>query len=72
MSSTRKKSRPAAPTPAAVRLVHAPSTGDADGEPRLALEVPPQPDALSRRPMLLVFVSMTAALATKRALEGQR
>jgi hypothetical protein len=58
--------------PPIVRLVHIPNATDADGEPRVALEVPPSPGALSRRPMLLMFASMAAALDSKRVLEGHR
>ena len=70
MKDTRKKSYPDVPRVASVRLVHIPAAVDADGEPRVALEVPPRPGAVSRRPMLVVFASMAAALASKRSMEG--
>jgi hypothetical protein len=55
-----------------VRLVQIPAAVDADGEPRIALEVLPHPGSVSRRPTLLMFASMAAALASKRMLEGTR
>jgi hypothetical protein len=58
--------------PPIVRLVHIPNATDADGEPRVALEVPPGPGTLSRRPVLLMFATMAAALASKQSMEGQR
>jgi hypothetical protein len=66
----RSKPRPCAQAP--IRLVHIPAAVDADGEPRVALEVPPRPGAQQRRPALLMFASMAAALAGKREMEGMR
>jgi hypothetical protein len=56
----------------AARVVFIPNAVDEDGEPRVALEVPPRPGSVSRRPALLLFASMAAALASKRMLEGTR
>lgn len=55
-----------------IRLVHIPNAADADGEPRIALEVPPGPGTLNRRPVLLMFATVSAALAGKRKLEERR
>ena len=71
---TNRKSRAAKVRPFTpmVRLVRIPNAHDADGEPRIALEVPPYPGAVSRRPVLMMFANMTAALDIKRSLEGRR
>ncbi|MBB5695518.1 hypothetical protein FHS87_003577 [Roseomonas pecuniae] len=53
-----------------IRLVHVPNALDADGEPRVALELPPSPGAVSRRPALLMFASIAAALTHKRQAES--
>jgi hypothetical protein len=66
----RDKVAPIAHTP--IRLVHIPNAMDADGEPRVALEVLPRPGSVSRRPMLMMFASIAAALDSKRTMEGQR
>ncbi|WP_424135144.1 hypothetical protein [Roseomonas chloroacetimidivorans] len=71
MKRTRKKSIPSKPA-LPIRLVHIPAAVDADGEPRVALEVPPRPGAQQRRPVLLMFASMAAALAGKREMEARR
>jgi hypothetical protein len=52
------------------RLVLIPGAHDAAGEPRIALEVPPQPGAFPRRPTLQMFASVAAALSAKRSLEA--
>jgi hypothetical protein len=67
---SRGRTAPAACLP--IRLVHIPNATDADGEPRIALELPLRPDSLSRRPMLMMFASIAAALDSKRQMEGQR
>jgi hypothetical protein len=72
VKNTRRKPKLEAPRPAPVRLVQIPAAVDADGEPRIALEVLPHPGSVSRRPTLLMFASMAAALASKRMLEGTR
>jgi hypothetical protein len=72
VKTTRKKRIAEAPRFAPVRLVYVPAAVDTDGEPRIALEVLPQPGSVSRRPTLLMFASMAAALASKRNMEGQR
>jgi hypothetical protein len=72
VKTTRKKRKPEAPRPAPVRLVQIPAAVDADGEPRIALEVLPRPGSMSRRPTLLMFASMAAALASKREMEAAR
>jgi hypothetical protein len=54
------------------RVVYIPNAVDADGEPRVALEVPPRPGSVSRRPVLMVFATMAAALNGKRMMEGAR
>ncbi len=41
---------------------------DGDGEPRAALLLPPKP---GRRPVLMMFSTIAAAVAVKRSLEGQ-
>lgn len=43
---------------------------DSDGLPRAALELPPSAGQVDRRPVIRVFHSLAAALATKQALEG--
>jgi hypothetical protein len=72
VKNTRKKHKPEAPRFAPVRLVQIPAAVDADGEPRIALEVLPYPGSVSRRPMLMMFASMAAALDSKRQMEGRR
>jgi hypothetical protein len=72
VKSTRKKRKPEAPRLAPVRLVQIPAAVDADGEPRIALEVLPRPGSVSRRPVLMMFGSMAAALASKREMEAAR
>lgn len=75
MPKTTTKPRRSSPRPctvAPIRLVHIPAAVDADGEPRIALEVPPRPGAQQRRPVLLMFASMAAALAGKREMEATR
>jgi len=67
-----RRSTPRVSTLAPIRLVHIPAAVDADGEPRVALEVPPRPGMQQRRPVLLMFASMAAALDGKRAMEGAR
>ena len=57
---------------APVRLVHIPALADSDGEPRVLLEVPPSPDGVSRRAVLMMFTTMAAALVAKRQLEAHR
>ena len=70
-TTRQRRSKAAQPRTSPIRLVQIPNAADADGEPRVALEMPPVPGALSRRPVLLMFVSMAAALATKRSLEAR-
>jgi hypothetical protein len=70
VKTTRKKRKPEAPRSAAVRLVQVPAAVDADGEPRIALEVLPHPGSMSRRPVLMMFTTMAAALASKQRMEG--
>ncbi len=70
--SRRPRRLLAQPTTATIRLVHIPNAADADGEPRVALEVPPKPGSVNRRPVLLMFASMAAALDSKRSMEGHR
>ena len=72
MNYTRQKSRPEAQHPAPVRVIYVPGALDADGEPRVALEVPPRAGAASRRTALIVFGSMALALSAKRAMEAGR
>lgn len=72
VKNTRKKTILAAPRYTPVRLVHVPAAVDADGEPRIALEVPPRPGSMTRRPVLVMFATMAAALASKRELEASR
>ena len=73
VKNTRKIRTPqVCPFVPSVRLVHIPNAVDPDGEPRVALEVPPGPGTLSRRPVLLMFASMAAALDSKRSMEGHR
>jgi hypothetical protein len=43
---------------------------DRDGLPRAALVLPPSAGQVDRRPVIRVFHSLAAALATKQALEG--
>jgi hypothetical protein len=70
VKTTRKKRKPEAPDFAPARVVYIPNAVDNDGEPRVALEVPPRPGSMSRRPTLLMFASMAAALASKQRMEG--
>jgi hypothetical protein len=72
VKTTRKKRKAEALRVAPVRLVQIPAAVDADGEPRVALEVLPHPGSMSRRPVLMMFASMTAALASKREMEAAR
>jgi hypothetical protein len=72
VKTTRKKGKPEASRSAPVRLVQIPAAVDADGEPRIALEVLPQPGSVFRRPVLMMFASMAAALASKREMEAAR
>jgi hypothetical protein len=71
VKNTRKKrsAKTLSYTPMA-RLVQIPNAHDADGEPRVALELPPRPGSVSRRPILMMFTTMAAALASKRTLEA--
>jgi hypothetical protein len=71
-TTTKRRRVKAAPISCApVRLVHVPNAIDPDGEPRIALEVLPRPGSVSRRPALVMFASMAAALAGKRAMEAR-
>ncbi|MBP0446705.1 hypothetical protein J8J14_18165 [Roseomonas sp. SSH11] len=72
MPKTRVRRRKIGNSAPIVRLVHIPAAVDADSEPRVALEVPPRPGTQQRRPVLLMFASMAAALAGKRAMEASR
>jgi hypothetical protein len=53
-----------------VRLIELPMNRDAEGEPRVAVQITPPPSAIDRRPLLRVFGSLGGALALKRSLEG--
>jgi hypothetical protein len=43
---------------------------DRDGEPRAALVVPPSSARCGKRPVILLFGSLAAAIAAKRDMEG--
>ncbi len=51
-----------------IRLHLMPDAPNGDGEPRAALLLLPKPD---RRPVLMMFSTIAAALELKRSLEGQ-
>ena len=53
-----------------IRLCLLPEALDRDGEPRAALVVPPSPNRYGVRPTTVLFPSLDAALAAKRALEA--
>jgi hypothetical protein len=55
--------------PAPIRLQLLPDAPDADGQPRCGLLVPPAPSSLSRRPILVLFHSLGAAIAAKATME---
>ncbi len=57
---------------APIRLHLMPDAPNAEGEPRAALLVPASEAALTRRPVLLMFASIGAAIAAKREMEGRR
>jgi hypothetical protein len=69
VKTRQSKPRPEALRFRPVRLVHMPAM-EANGEPRIALEVPPRPGSASRRAALIVFGSMAMALSAKREIEG--
>ncbi|MFT8247251.1 hypothetical protein [Roseomonas sp. BN140053] len=64
-----RDNRPGDARCALVRLVHIPALADADGVPRVALEMPPVD---GRRAALRVFGSLAAAVAFKSQIEGAR
>ncbi len=53
--------------PAKVRLALLPDLLDGAGEPRAALEMPPEP---GRRAVVRVFATVAAALSAKREMEN--
>lgn len=55
-----------------VRLIQLAENRDPNGEPRTGLVITPPPTSINRRPLVRVFGSVAAALAAKRALEGDR
>ena len=55
---------------AQVRLCLMAEARDRNGEPRAALVVPPSPSRYGKRPVILLFPSLTAALHAKRDMEG--
>ncbi len=55
--------------PAAVRLLLLDEARDCDGVARAALVVPPSPSRYDKRPVTLIFRSLSAALTMKRRLE---
>lgn len=55
---------------APIRITYIPNAVDADGEQRVALEVPAKPGDVFRRAALMVFPSIAAAVAAKAAMEG--
>ncbi|MBI0538962.1 hypothetical protein D9599_25750 [Roseomonas sp. KE2513] len=58
--------------PASIHLTLLPDAPDVDGLPRAGLVVPPQPGAVVRRPLLLLFPTVAAAVAAKQAMEAPR
>jgi hypothetical protein len=56
--------------PPPIRLHLLPEALDHAGEPRAALVVPPTSSRYDRRTVTLLFPSVAAALAAKRAMEG--
>ncbi|WP_424140013.1 hypothetical protein [Roseomonas chloroacetimidivorans] len=56
--------------PDPIKLHLLPDAPDADGLPRAGLVVPPGAKNPSRRPILLLFGSLAAALAEKSKMEG--
>lgn len=57
-------------TAPAIRLHLLEDACDADGLPRAALEVPSQPGAIVRRPLLLLFPTIALAVAEKAKREA--
>jgi hypothetical protein len=55
--------------PEPIRLHLMPEALNRDGEPCAALVVPPTPSRYDRRAVTLLFPSVAAALAAKRAME---
>lgn len=55
------------PTP--IRLQMLSDAPDEDGEPQCGLLVPPSPSSVSRRPILVLFANVAAAIEAKRGLE---
>jgi len=64
--------KPATAAAEPIRLIAVPNALDVDGLPRAALLVPPEPSAISRRPVIRIFASISAAIAAKRSLEAGR
>ncbi|MBX6747468.1 MAG: hypothetical protein IRY87_36015 [Acetobacteraceae bacterium] len=60
----------AAVSEAAPRLLLLPDAPDADGQPRVALALPTL--STGRRAALVIFPTIAAALAAKRAMEAAR
>ena len=58
--------------PETIKLHLLPDALDGNGEPRAGLLIPPAPSSPARRPVLLVFTTLAAALAEKRTREGAR
>ena len=54
----------------AIRLCLIAEARDSDGEPRAALVVPPSPGRYGKHPSTILYPSLDAALAAKRAMEG--
>ena len=54
---------------AAIRLLLLDEAKGPDGAPRAALWVPPSPNRYGKRPTTILFPSLDAALAAKRAME---
>lgn len=53
----------------AVRLLLLAEAKDPDGAPRAALIVPPSPGRYGKHPTTVLYPSLDAALAAKRAME---
>lgn len=56
--------------PALIKLHLLEDARDAEGVPRAGLLVPPPPSSVSRRPVLVIFASIAAAVAEKARMES--
>ena len=57
-------------SPPPIKLTMLSDALDADGQPRCGLLMPPPASTPGRRPVLVIFSSLTAALDVKRSMEA--